>query len=160
MNRTRISTGVALTMLGLMFSVGLALDVLFFPLLSEELAANYVEYHGDRLVMQVLLTAVVVCGQLSFVAIAVLLVRVRRNQLLEPSTRNFVSLLTGSFFAAGMAAVGLLVWLMQQNTMPPALLIFLVLSVCLAITAGLVTLALLDVLNQAISDREELAGVI
>jgi hypothetical protein len=143
-----------------MIVIGFALHLVAIPVLSQELESRYVEYRGDRELIQWLLSSIVGFGQLALGVVVYLLLRLKRQRLLESSSANAVRLLIAALLGVAGTVVGLLGWLIAQNTMPPALLLLLVLSICVALAVALVTVALLEVLREAIVSKEELAGVI
>jgi hypothetical protein len=143
-----------------MIVIGFALHLVAIPVLSQELEYRYVEYRGDRELIQWLLSSIVGFGQLALGVVVYLLLRLKGQRLLESSSANAVRLLIAALLGVAGTVVGLLGWLIAQNTMPPALLLLLVLSICVALAVALVTVALLEVLREAIVSKEELAGVI
>jgi hypothetical protein len=158
--RTRFASNFAASVLGLMIVIGFALHLVAIPVLSQELEYRYVEYRGDRELIQWLLSSIVGFGQLALGVVVYLLLRLKGQRLLESSSANAVRLLIAALLGVAGTVVGLLGWLIAQNTMPPALLLLLVLSICVALAVALVTVALLEVLREAIVSKEELAGVI
>lgn len=158
--RTKLASNMAISMLSLVIVIGFLLHIFVIPILSQELEATYLEYRGDRLTIQFLLSGIVGFGQIALALVVYLLVRINRKLLLEPKSANAVRLLIGVFSALALGIACLLAWLIGQNTLPPALLIFLALSILLISTIALVVIALLAVLKEAIFNREELAGVI
>jgi hypothetical protein len=143
-----------------MIVIGFALHLVAIPVLSQELEYRYVEYRGDRELIQWLLSSIVGFGQLALGVVVYLLLRLKGQRLLESSSANAVRLLIAALLGVAGTVAGLLGWLIAQNTMPPALLLLLVLSICVALAVALVTVALLEVLREAIVSKEELAGVI
>jgi hypothetical protein len=143
-----------------MIVIGFALHLVAVPVLSQELEYRYVEYRGDRELIQWLLSSIVGFGQLALGVVVYLLLRLKGQRLLESSSANAVRLLIAALLGVAGTVAGLLGWLIAQNTMPPALLLLLVLSICVALAVALVTVALLEVLREAIVSKEELAGVI
>ena len=158
--RTRFASNFAASVLGLMIVIGFALHLVAIPVLSQELEYRYVEYRGDRELIQWLLSSIVGFGQLALGVVVYLLLRLKGQRLLESSSANAVRLLIAALLGVAGTVAGLLGWLIAQNTMPPALLLLLVLSICVALAVALVTVALLEVLREAIVSKEELAGVI
>ena len=158
--RTRFASNFAASVLGLMIVIGFALHLVAVPVLSQELEYRYVEYRGDRELIQWLLSSIVGFGQLALGVVVYLLLRLKGQRLLESSSANAVRLLIAALLGVAGTVAGLLGWLIAQNTMPPALLLLLVLSICVALAVALVTVALLEVLREAIVSKEELAGVI
>lgn len=158
--RTRFASNFAATVLGILIALGFAIHLFAIPALSQELASTYVEYRGDRVLIQWLLSSIVGFGQLALGVVVYLLIRLKGQRLLESSSASAVRLLIGALLGIAGAVAGLMGWLIAQNTMPPALLLLLVISICVALAVALVTVALLEVLREAIVSKEELAGVI
>jgi hypothetical protein len=94
------------------------------------------------------------------VVVSLLLRKVAQGNLLRESSRAQVSALSISFAALASSIIVLFVWLSSQNTMPPGLVLILFGGIALSIAAALVTRSLSSVLVEAISNREELEGVI
>lgn len=159
-SRTKFASNFAASVLGLLITIGFLLHFLIIPLLSEQLESTFVEYRGDRASIQALLSSIVALGQLALGVVIYLLIRLKGQRLLESSSAGAVRVLIASLLGVAGAVAGLLGWLVAQNTLPPALLLLLVLSIAIALAIALVTVALLEVLREAIASKDELAGVI
>ena len=140
--------------------VGVAFLGLFIPILSSELSETYAEYAGDSLTIQVLLSNVVATGMVTLASIAWLILRLKNSKLLlEPSLR-VVNVLMFSLFGVAASFAALLAWLGVKNTLPPSILLFLLVAILLAIAAAFVVASLKSVLQEATAARQELEGVI
>ncbi len=140
--------------------VGVAFLGLFIPILSSELSETYAEYAGDSLTIQVLLSNVVATGMVTLASIAWLILRLKNSKLLlEPSLR-VVNVLMFSLFGVAASFAALLTWLGVKNTLPPSILLFLLVAILLAIAAAFVVASLKSVLQEATAARQELEGVI
>ena len=130
-----------------LIAIGVAFLALVIPILSGELSETYTEYSSDKLTIQILLSSVVVTGLVVLATIAWLLGRLKNSKLLlEPSLR-VVNVLMFSLFGV-------------KNTLPPSILLFLLVAILLAIAAAFVVASLKSVLQEATAARQELEGVI
>ena len=158
--RANLAIRVSEFLIGTLIFVGLVGQVFVIPYLSAELAQTFVEYANDQVLIQVMLTAVVLSGQITLGLIWLLLRRIRLQRLLTEATLKWVKALAASLISVGAAFIVLFAWLALKNTMPPSLAIALLLAVLVSATAALVTIALKQVLQEANSNRLELEGVI
>lgn len=159
---TKIKTAALFAAIALwaLVVIGVAFLGLFIPILSGELSATYSEYSGDSLTIQVLLSSVVATGMVTLTSIAWLVLRLKNSKLLlEPSLR-VVSVLMFSLFGVAASFAALLTWLSVKNTLPPSILLFLLVAILLAIAAAFVVASLKSVLQEATAARQELEGVI
>lgn len=160
MHATPFGNRTAIVLLWFLVFTGVLSEVFVVPSISSGLASDFIEYSGDAALIQALLTAIVLTGQFVFAIVALLLGKIRRGVLLEYSSLKFVRLLTAGF-VSGIVCVGaLMTWLYVQNTMPPALAMFLLVSIIVGWIFALVSNSLLRVLQLAIANRAELEGVI
>jgi membrane protein implicated in regulation of membrane protease activity len=65
-----------------------------------------------------------------------------------------------SLFGVSASFAALLTWLSVKNTLPPSILLFLLVAILLAIAAAFVVASLKSVLQEATEARQELEGVI
>ena len=143
-----------------LIAIGVAFLALVIPILSGELSEKYTEYSSDKLTIQILLSSVVVTGLVVLATIAWLLGRLKNSKLLlEPSLR-VVNVLMFSLFGVAASFAALLTWLGVKNTLPPSILLFLLVAILLAIAAAFVVASLKSVLQEATAARQELEGVI
>ena len=140
--------------------IALAIHLLFIPATASHLAAVYVEYSGDAVTIQVLLSLIVVSSQVVLWAVWKLLERIKTRQLLDASSIGDVRLLASGSFAVSAFFFALMVWLIVKNTLPPSLSAGLIVAMVVGVTVGLATMALKQVLLEAIAARDELEGVI
>ena len=160
MNKLRVVSNLAISMTWALVAFGLLLEIYAIPVVSQELASTYVEYSGERMTIQLLLSGLVVAGQASLVVIALLLSRIKDRALLEKSSANLAFILATTFLGVAALLFGLMQWLVMKNTLPPAIAIFLVVSILLSAIASLVTFSLTEVLKEATRARVELERVI
>lgn len=156
----KLFTNLALVMIGLLVLVGLLIEVLIIPQLSQELSSTYTEYSDHEFFIQVILSSMVFIGQVSMVLIGLLLSKINSRRLLENRSTAFAQGLAISFAAISILTFALLIWLISRNTLPPALAITLVISILITSIAGLVIWSLTDVLKEATKARVELESVI
>jgi uncharacterized membrane protein len=140
--------------------LGVAGIIFLIPILSSELSQQYVEYRGDFVALVVVLSFLAGCIVSVLVVVSLLLTKVAQGNLIRESSRAQVSALSISFVVLASSIIILFVWLSSQNTMPPGLVLILFGGVALSIAAALVTRSLSSVLVEAISNSEELEGVI
>jgi hypothetical protein len=143
-----------------LIAIGVAFLALFIPILSGELSETYTEYSSDKLTIQILLSSVVVTGIVALATIAWLLVRLKNSKLLLEPSLGVVSLLMFALFGVAASFAALLAWLGLKNTLPPSVLLILVVAVLLATGAAFVVASLKNVLQEATLARQELEGVI
>ncbi len=156
----KLGTNTAIAILWLLIVFGLLFEIYLIPATSADLSARYTEFKGDGLSIGALLTCIVAFGQLVLALIAVLLRRISKSQLLHANTQKVVQLLSAVMFAVAGSCATLLGWLMNQNALPGAVFIGLVVSICLGAAAGLVLISLASVLREAIAAKTELEAVI
>jgi hypothetical protein len=143
-----------------LIAIGVAFLALFIPILSGELSETYTEYASDKLAIQILLSNVVATGMVTLASIAWLILRLKNSKLLlEPSLR-VVNVLMFSLFGVAASFAALLTWLGVKNTLPPSILLFLLVAILLALAAAFVVASLKSVLQEATAARQELEGVI
>lgn len=140
--------------------IGVAFLGLFIPILSGELSATYSEYSEDSLTIQLLLSSVVVTGMVTLASIAWLLMRLKNSKLLQDPSLRVVSVLMFSLFGVAASFAALLMWLGVKNTLPPSILLILLVAILLATAAAFVVASLKSVLQEATAVRQELDGVI
>ena len=143
-----------------LIAIGVAFLALFIPILSGELSETYTEYSSDKLTIQILLSSVVVTGLVVLATIAWLLVRLKNSKLLLEPSLGVVSLLMFALFGVAASFAALLTWLGLKNTLPPSVLLILVVAILLAAGAAFVVASLKNVLQEATLARQELEGVI
>jgi len=143
-----------------LIAIGVAFLALFIPILSGELSETYTEYASDKLAIQILLSSVVVTGLVTLASIAWLLVRLKNSKLLLEPSLGVVSLLMFALFGVAASFASLLTWLSVKNTLPPSVLLILVVAILLATSAAFVVASLKNVLQEATAARQELEGVI
>jgi len=159
-NIQKILLRIAETFIVLLIAIGLLVQVVAVPLISSSLSDEYTEYSNDRIFIQVMLTSIILTGQLSLGFVLLLLRRVRTARLLNQDAFKWVSLLSASLFVVAATFSFLLFWLVGKNTLPPALGGGLIGAILLSATMGLVTVALKGVLRGAVAAQTELEGVI
>ena len=140
--------------------VAIVIHLVAIPANASGLAAMYVEYRGDQITIQILLSLIGVTGQVVLWAVWKLLQKIKTQTLLEQSSAKEVRLLAYGSFSFSAAFFALMVWLVTQNTLPPFLSGGIIIAMTIGVTVGLVTLALKQVLLEAIDARDELSGVI
>jgi cytochrome bd-type quinol oxidase subunit 2 len=128
--------------------------------LSGELSETYSEYAADSLTIQLLLSSVVVTGMVTLASIAWLLMRLKNSKLLQDPSLRVVSVLMFSLFGVAASFAALLMWLGVKNTLPPSILLILLVAILLATAAAFVVASLKNVLREATAARQELDGVI
>jgi MFS family permease len=160
MNGRRTYANLAIIACWVLVALGLAIELLAIPEVSRSLSTTYVEYEGQQVIIQAILTALVGLGQITLALIALLLNRVKNRKLLEPSSSRFTYLLALAFMLVAATLAGLTQWLISRNTLPPYLSIFLIASILTCVIGSLVTIALTEVLKEATSARQELESVI
>jgi hypothetical protein len=143
-----------------LIAIGVAFLALFIPILSGELSETYTEYSSDKLTIQILLSSVVVTGLMALATIAWLLVRLKNSKLLLEPSLGVVSLLMFALFGVAASFAALLTWLCLKNTLPPSVLLILVVAILLATSAAFVVASLKNVLQEATLARQDLEGVI
>jgi Protein of unknown function (DUF2975) len=156
----RLITRMSETLIWALITIGLAVQVVVIPDVSNSLAKQYVEYSADAGIITAMLTAIIFVGQATLAFISLLLKRIRANELLSTTTIKWVNALASSLFVASLTFVFLLAWLVSKNTLPPSLAIALMLAVLVSATVALVTLSLKGVLQEATATRVEMDGVI
>lgn len=144
----------------LLIGLGMLLLFLLIPILSSELPVSFVEFQGDGSLIQILLSAITFSAQSALLAIAVLLRRIIKAQLLTAIALKWVNVLAGSCFIFSGLLVTLLSWLTQQEAAGPAIAFALIGGSLIAVMVSLITLSLKFVLKDAISNRLELEAVI
>jgi hypothetical protein len=92
---TRVSEFLICTLI----VIGLIVQLFAIPQISSRLAALYTEYSSDETVIQIMLTVIVLSGQLSLGFIALLLTKIRGKNLVSESTLKWVRALSASLFA-------------------------------------------------------------
>lgn len=160
MSIRKLFSNLALGMISLLLLVGFLLEFLVIPELSRDLSTTYTEYSDQGALIQLMLSSMVVVGQVSIVLIALLLSKITNHRLLEKRSTAFAQGLAMSFAALSILTASLLMWLISRNTLPPALAIALVISILVTAIAGLVTWSLTEVLKEATHARVELESVI
>jgi hypothetical protein len=158
--RQNTLTRVAESLVWLVIFFGIVLQTVAFPQVSQSLSVQYSEYAGDSVAIQIILSAIVLVGQIVLVMIWLLLSRIRLDSLFSTNTLAWVSALVWSLFVSATTFGILMVWLVNKNTLPPGIAILLLLAIITSSTVALVTLSLKSVLREAIANRIELDGVI
>jgi len=155
-----LSAKIASAILWVLSGFGLLGIFILIPVLSAELSDQYVEYRGDKISIQLILSFLTACIVAVTVIIALLLRKVKQGNLLRESSKPEVRALSITFFTLAISIIILFVWLSNQNTMPPGLVLILFGGFAVSVAAGLTTRSLSGVLVEAISNREELEEVI
>ena len=144
----------------LAISFGMLFHFLFIPMLSRELPDNYVEFHGDGLLIQLFLSSITLAAQLVLLSISILLHRIAKGTLINRTAITWVNTLAFSCLAFSALLVALLFWLTSQEAAGPAVAFGLIGATMLGATITCVTLSLKYVLKDAISNQQELEAVI
>ena len=160
MNSRVAATTAALVICWLVVFVGVLAEAWVIPTLAKELGSYYQEYSGSEGLIQGLLSAIVVGGQLVFALVAILLGKIRRGSLVDSKSLTWVSGLIVGLGVLGASFLALFGWLTAKNTMPPTVALALLLAILVVALLALVTSSLRQVLRDAIEARAELEGVI
>lgn len=144
----------------LLISFGMVFHFLFIPMLSRELPDNYVEFHGDGVLIQVFLSLITLAAQLVLLSISILLHRIVRGTLINGTAIIWVNTLAVSSLTFSALLGALLFWLTSQEAAGPAVAFALIGAAMLGATITCVTLSLKYVLKDAIANQRELEAVI
>lgn len=144
----------------LLISFGMVFHFLFIPMLSRELPDNYVEFHGDGVLIQVFLSSITLAAQLVLLSISILLHRIVRGTLINGTAIVWVNTLAVSSLTFSALLGALLFWLTSQEAAGPAVAFALIGAAMLGATITSVTLSLKYVLKDAIANQRELEAVI
>lgn len=144
----------------LLISFGMVFHFLFIPMLSRELPDNYVEFHGDGVLIQVFLSSITLAAQLVLLSISILLHRIVRGTLINGTAIIWVNTLAVSSLTFSALLGALLFWLTSQEAAGPAVAFALIGAAMLGATITCVTLSLKYVLKDAIANQRELEAVI
>lgn len=144
----------------LLISFGMVFHFLFIPMLSRELPDNYVEFHGDGVLIQVFLSLITLAAQLVLLSISILLHRIVRGTLIKGTAIIWVNTLAVSSLTFSALLGALLFWLTSQEAAGPAVAFALIGAAMLGATITCVTLSLKYVLKDAIANQRELEAVI
>jgi len=151
---------IAGAMIWLLQLLGIAIHIFAIPAVSQSLSNEFVEYSGDALTIQFLLSGIVALGQIVLAIVWVLLRRVVNQTLLAPSSSTWVRYLSIAAFALASVLLALMIWLITQNTLPPFVSAGLLTGMLISSIVGLVTASLNGVLKDATEARLELESVI
>jgi hypothetical protein len=158
--RETTASRLAQGLIWLLVGVGFIAEIVAIPQLSVGLEQRYSEYNGDAGLIQIMLTGLVLFGQLGLVLVVLLLRRINSRQLLEKPSVKWVNALISSSLGLSIVFMVLLIWLSLENTMPPGIGILLLVAVFGSLALALITHSLKGVLLGAIDNQDELAGVI
>lgn len=151
---------LATLVIWLLITFGMLLHFLLIPMLSLELPASYIEFRGDGVLIQLLLSSITLATQMTLLSIYLLLRRIIKGELISVISVKWVNVLAGSAFAFTGLLVALLSWLTSQEAAGPAIAFGLIGGILIGATVTLVTLSLKFVLQDAIANHQELEAVI
>lgn len=151
---------LASVVLWVLVLIGFAFHFAFVPALSHGINQEFEEFANDRWLIQGLITAPVIFGQILLLIIIFLLRRIRAEQMFSTSVYKWVRLLAVDALALAASFVTIFVWLNIKNTLPPAIGIVLLVAILLSLAVSLVTASLLGLLKKATDVSQELEGVI
>ena len=151
---------VSYLLLWTLIMMGLLVQLVVIPEIAVMLVEQYSEYKTDGNFIQLILSSIVLAGQLTLALIWFLLRRVWSQEIIKESTPKWVVLLSASLFLSSATTAILLVWLINKNTLPPFLFLSLLAFILLSLSAALVTASLQRVLREAIATRLEMDAVI
>ena len=154
------ASNLAQLLIALLVLAGLFAETFVIPQISVDLEHQYAEYEGDAGLIQLMLTGLVLFGQLGLLLVVLLLRRINSKRLLEKPSVKWVNALILSSIGLSMAFICLIVWLSLKNTMPPGLGILLLIAIFGSLALALITHSLKVVLLGAIEAQDELAAVI
>lgn len=153
----RIAAGLVVWLL-----LALSIPVLLFavPLTSVSLASSYSEFSNEGLPLMALFGTPVLLGQ-SFLALVLLLLgRIRTDRMFSPKVNKWVRLLGWNAAAIAASFSAIFAWFATKNTLPPLVLLALIVAILLSLAVALVTASLLGILRRATAAKQELDGVI
>jgi hypothetical protein len=159
-HREEIFARLANITIWVLISFGMLFHFLFIPMLSRELPATYVEFNGDGLLIQILLSTITLVAQSTLLAVSLLLRRILKGNLFSESAITWVNVLATSCATFSGLLVSLLYWLTFQGAAGPAIAFGLIGGAIVGAAFACVTLSLKYVLKAAIVNQHELEAVI
>ena len=153
----RVAAGLVIWLL-----LALSVPVLLFvvPLLSVELASSYSEFSNEGLALMALIGTPVLLGQTFLGIVLLLLGRIRTDRMFSPKVNKWVRLLGWNAAALAVGFSAILSWFGAKNTLPPLVLLSLIVAILLSLAVALVTASLLGILQRATAATQELDAVI
>lgn len=146
--------------LWLLLLVGVGGLVVIVPALAAELVGRYSEYRGEFVVVLILIGIPVLLGMSILGLVIALLEKIRTGSMLNQQSYGLIRALIGSTATLAGSFVLIGVWLSLKNTLPPIILIILVLLTLISLAVSLVASILFSLLRQAVDDTQELSEVI
>lgn len=144
----------------LLLLVGAAAVVFVTPSIAGQLTAAYVEYQGDFVNLVVLLSSPVVAVMSMLVIVLVLLKRIRADRMFSSDVNRWIQALAISALGIASTFFAIIVWLSAKNTLPPLVLVVLLVGFITAMAIAFVIRSLLALLRSAKEAKDELAAVI
>ena len=150
----------AYSVLWLLLLVGVGGLVVIVPALAAELVGRYSEYRGEFVVVLILIGIPVLLGMSILGLVIALLEKIRTGSMLNQQSYGLIRALIVSTATLAGSFVLIGVWLSLKNTLPPIILIILVLLTLISLAVSLVASILFSLLRQAVDDTQELSEVI
>ena len=144
----------------LLIALGVPTLLFVVPLLSVELASSYGEFSNEGLPIMALIGTPVLLGEALLVIVLILLGKIRKDRMFSPAVHKWVKLLAWDAAALACSFAVILFWLGAKNTLPPLVVLTLLVASMLSLAVALVTANLLALLRKATVATEELNGVI
>jgi hypothetical protein len=159
-SRIGFIANIANFLIWLFIALAVLLHIFWVPFVAYGLQEKYTEYTGDGLWIQVMLSSIVLCGQLVLASVSILLTRIKKQQLLATSSYKYAQMLIASIFGLVGSFAVLFAWLNSENTVPPLIGYGLIFAMLFVSAIGFVTVSLYAALKEATATRLELEGVI
>lgn len=135
-------------------------QIVIIPFLASEYAREWPEFAHLKMIGIVGCIAIVLCVQVALACIWRLLNLVSHEAIFDPRAFAIVNVLTGTFFAVAVLAVGSQVVLAVGGAGHPSLLLFATVTFFGGIGLGLLMLVMKELLRKAATFARDLEEVI